>query len=151
MKNYKKLQDVIWEITTEAYKTWSNSDYTIAVEKYPNDEDKNIYAIFIGGIDAQNLAKENITIEEVNRFFVAEAIENLSNLYPVKLKHGIMYQQTQNAYLDYNSKLNRDVYTSKAIDEDGNNYSLIWEITDKESEDESNACDWSEFEVIEEI
>jgi len=95
MKNYKKLQDVIWEITTEAYKSWSKSDYTIAVEKYPTDEDKNIYAIFIGGIDAQNLVKDNLTIEEVNRFFVAEAIENLSNLYPVKLKHGIMYQQTQ--------------------------------------------------------
>lgn len=148
MKNYKKLQDVIWELTTEAYKAYTKSDYIIAIEKYADEEtDKNIYAIFITSIDKHNLVRDCMTLEEVNRFFVAEAIENLSDLYPIIVKDKKMYQMTQDAYLNYNSKLNRDIYTAKAIDEDGNEYMLIWEIKDKESEDASNTCDWSEFTV----
>ena len=35
-------------------------------------------------------------------------------------------------------------YEAAAEDEDGNTYRVIWSITNPDTEDESDACDWSE-------
>ena len=50
------------------------------------------------------------------------------------------YTLTQDAYID--SDGSRDYYTAHAVDADNNEYYIIWDIVDAESDDESNACDW---------
>lgn len=36
-----------------------------------------------------------------------------------------------------------EMYNAPALDEDGNEYVIYWEITDAETTDESEACDWA--------
>lgn len=54
------------------------------------------------------------------------------------------YALIQDAYVT--GALNDPYYEASAIDEQGNEYMVIWEILDLENfaelEDESNACDW---------
>jgi hypothetical protein len=38
-------------------------------------------------------------------------------------------------------------YFALGYDREGNAYRLIWEITNPDTEDESEACDWDEFEA----
>ena len=54
------------------------------------------------------------------------------------------YALIQDAYVT--GALANPYYTASAIDEQGNEYMVIWDIKDLENyaelEDESNACDW---------
>lgn len=50
------------------------------------------------------------------------------------------YTLTQDAYITGNGS--RDYYRAHAVDADNNEYYIIWDIVDAESDDESNACDW---------
>lgn len=48
---------------------------------------------------------------------------------------------TQDAYITSNGVYN--CYEALAVDADGNDYKVIWDILDAQCDDESNACDWS--------
>ena len=50
------------------------------------------------------------------------------------------YTLTQDAYITGNGS--RDYYRAHAVDADNNEYYIIWDIVDAESDDESNACEW---------
>lgn len=54
---------------------------------------------------------------------------------------------TQQAYLQSNG--NDNWYQAAGIDADDNDYLIKWEITNPDAEDESDACDWTQYEVIE--
>lgn len=43
--------------------------------------------------------------------------------------------------------LHNDWYQAVGIDADENEYMVTWEITNSETEDESDACDWTVYEV----
>ena len=69
-------------------------------------------------------------------------------------KDGVKYAIHQNPYPDYvagNSMAHvvsgETYYFASGYDREGNSVRLIWEITNKETEDESDACDWDVFEV----
>lgn len=40
-----------------------------------------------------------------------------------------------------------DVYKAWAIDEDEKDYDIVWQIVNPDAEDESDCCNWDEFEV----
>jgi hypothetical protein len=44
-------------------------------------------------------------------------------------------------------RLGKDIYKAWALDEDENEYEVIWDINNPEGEDESEACDWEEYSV----
>lgn len=54
---------------------------------------------------------------------------------------------TQQAYLQ--SDGNDDWYQAVGVDAEGNEYMIKWEIVCPDAEDESDACDWTQYEVIE--
>lgn len=64
---------------------------------------------------------------------------------------GKEYALTQNAYIDTDFSLNWNpsIYTAHAIDEEENDYKVKWEIINHESNDESDACDWTDCTVEE--
>ena len=49
----------------------------------------------------------------------------------------------------YASLINPVVYFAKAVDFSGNEYEIKWKIINYDCEDESDACDWTKFEVRE--
>jgi hypothetical protein len=54
----------------------------------------------------------------------------------------------QNAYVDGTSE--NVHYTARAVDSEGNEYKVTWEITHPDFAmlgDESDACNWDEYEV----
>jgi hypothetical protein len=80
--------------------------------------------------------------------------EQLTNLYGTYAKDGVNYVITQNPYPDVVAGSStayvvsgEAYYFASGFDRDGNPVRLIWEITNKETEDESEACDWEEFEA----
>lgn len=65
----------------------------------------------------------------------------------------IILALTQQPYVD-NDEYCDTVYRASAIDEDGNEYRIIWELCIseeefKELENESLACDWDNYSVEE--
>jgi hypothetical protein len=38
-------------------------------------------------------------------------------------------------------------YMASCVDEDGNDYKAYWEITDDETENEDECCDWDDYTV----
>lgn len=59
---------------------------------------------------------------------------------------GTEYCLEQNPYLD-NIRPGVAGYVAEGYDRVGNHLRLIWEITNNETEDESEACDWDDFEA----
>ncbi len=57
---------------------------------------------------------------------------------------------TQNAFLDCDGSNNGErYYSAGAVDADGNEYKVRWEIYDGfDGDDESNACDWENPSLI---
>lgn len=74
----------------------------------------------------------------------------MTKLNELKNKYGSVrfncreYVLIQDTYVT--GALANPYYTASAIDENGNEYMVVWEIKDLENfaelEDESNACDW---------
>jgi len=69
-------------------------------------------------------------------------------------KDGVEYAIQQNPYFDYVAGSStayvvhgETYYFASGYDREGNSVRLIWEITNKETEDESDACDWDVFEA----
>jgi hypothetical protein len=80
--------------------------------------------------------------------------DTLTAKYGSYTKDGIDYAITQNPYLDYVAGSStayvvngETYYFAQGYDREGNHVRLIWEITNTETEDESEACDWDEFTV----
>lgn len=80
--------------------------------------------------------------------------DSLLAQYGAYSKDGVDYAITQNPYPDYvagssNGYLasGETYYFAQGYDRQGNPFRLIWEITNKETEDESEACDWGVFEA----
>lgn len=53
----------------------------------------------------------------------------------------------QNAYISDDPE-NLDCYRAAAKDNDGNDYTVLWTIINFECEDESESCNWDNYEVI---
>lgn len=53
---------------------------------------------------------------------------------------GMELRTTQDPYVAADG----DTYKASAVDEENNEYNVIWEITDYETSDESDACNWDE-------
>lgn len=69
-------------------------------------------------------------------------------------KDGVDYAITQNPYQSYCAGSStaymvagENYYVASGYDRAGNGVRLIWEITNPETEDESDACDWEDFTV----
>ena len=54
----------------------------------------------------------------------------------------------QSPYLNYNTVMG-DHYKSMAEDEEGNEYIVRWDIINPDCEDESDACDWQDYQIEE--
>ncbi len=79
---------------------------------------------------------------------------SLAQEYGKYTKDGEDYVLTQNPFIDYVAGHSNgyvvqgnDYYFAHGYDREGNAVRLIWDITNPETEDESEACDWDEFEV----
>lgn len=53
----------------------------------------------------------------------------------------ICHQPRLTCYMGY------DCYEAMAMDSDDNEYKITWDITDALAEDESDACDWTDYRV----
>lgn len=80
--------------------------------------------------------------------------DTLTAKYGTYTKDGVDYAITQNPYPDYVAGSStayvvngETYYFAQGYDREGNQVRLIWEITNTETEDESEACDWDEFTV----
>ena len=80
--------------------------------------------------------------------------ESLTAIYGEYTKDGASYVITQNPYVDYVAGSStayvvngETYYFASGFDREGNAVRLIWEITNQETEDESDACDWDDFTV----
>jgi hypothetical protein len=80
--------------------------------------------------------------------------ESLTAEYGTYTKDGVDYAITQNPYADYVAGSStayvvngETYYFAQGYDRQGNPFRLIWEITNKDAEDESDACDWDVFEA----
>lgn len=51
---------------------------------------------------------------------------------------GVEYRTTQDPYVSDEG----DTYQAHALDAEGNEYLITWEVANGETEDESDACDW---------
>ena len=60
---------------------------------------------------------------------------------------GLKLVLKQHPYIDQDS-YGAVVYRARATNAAGDHYELEWDITDPNSEDESEACDWDVFRVI---
>lgn len=59
-------------------------------------------------------------------------------------------QLKQQAFIDRDFTNGCDVYKAHAIDNEGNEYEILWQITvdnPANCEDESNMCDWGDYTV----
>lgn len=60
---------------------------------------------------------------------------------------------TQDPYIDsreivsFSGTYTKNIYTAHAIDHQGEDYKIIWEIIDENAEDESDACGWDEYTI----
>ena len=56
---------------------------------------------------------------------------------------------TQVAFIDrdFAKGLERDVYRAHAVDSDGADYMVTWEITNPDADDDSDACNWDMYGV----
>lgn len=63
---------------------------------------------------------------------------------------------TQQPYVDFSSDLERSAYFASAVDSEGNEYEVTWEIKSCHyndidelhlPEDDSAACDWTKYRV----
>ena len=61
---------------------------------------------------------------------------------------GLVLELTQEGYMDYRCEKG-DYYVALAIDKDGNDYEIIWQITNPDAENEEDACDWNIYTVEE--
>ena len=54
-------------------------------------------------------------------------------------------------YLSQQAYISDDglTYEASAIDDDENNYKIYWDVTCQDADDESDACDWDDFRVVE--
>jgi hypothetical protein len=80
--------------------------------------------------------------------------DGLVKQYGTYTKDGVDYAITQNPYISYCAGYStpymvngETYYVAHGYDRDGNDVRLIWEITNPNTEDESDACDWDEFVV----
>lgn len=80
--------------------------------------------------------------------------DRLVAAYGEYTKDGIEYAIQQNPYADTVAGLSNSYvvngetyYFARGYDREGNPVRLIWEITNRDTEDESEACDWDVFEV----
>jgi hypothetical protein len=72
--------------------------------------------------------------------------ENLTKQYgEYKDTDGTEYCLKQYPYLDGTNEA--PIYTANGYDRAGNPMRLTWEITNSETEDESEACDWDVFDA----
>lgn len=53
---------------------------------------------------------------------------------------GREYRTTQDPYINDDGSQ----YQAHAVDVDNNEYIIVWEVTNAETEDESEACNWDE-------
>jgi hypothetical protein len=62
---------------------------------------------------------------------------------------GLTLTITQVAYIDreFATGIERDVYRAHAVDADGADYKVTWEITNPDADDTSDACDWTVYTV----
>lgn len=65
----------------------------------------------------------------------------------VTLADGVTISLTQQAYLSGTNEA--PIYTARAVDAEGNEYTVTWRPFDNfmELEDESDCCDWDVYEV----
>lgn len=73
---------------------------------------------------------------------MTQTFESLTEQYGTYTKDGADYAITQNPYVNSGT-----AYVAHGYDRAGNDVRLTWEITNTETEDESEACDWAAFEV----
>lgn len=52
---------------------------------------------------------------------------------------------TQYPYINYHNT--KDYYISHAVDDEENEYMVYWNIINDNAEDESDCCDWENYEV----
>ena len=72
--------------------------------------------------------------------------ESLTKQYgEYKDTDGTEYCLTQQPYIDGTNEAPH--YSANGFDRAGNPVRLIWEITNRETEDESEACDWDVFDA----
>jgi hypothetical protein len=66
----------------------------------------------------------------------------------IKTSDGILIDLVQLAYLQQGGTPTQTWYEAAGEDRaTGDDYKIYWEITQSDTEDESEACDWDEFEV----
>lgn len=84
----------------------------------------------------------------------AITFDSLTAKFGTYTKDGVDYAITQNPYADYcagNSTAYRvqgeTNFIAQGYDREGHQVRLIWEIANKDADEEADACDWDTFEV----
>lgn len=71
-----------------------------------------------------------------------DTFETLAAEYGVYSKDGMDYVIVQLPYIS-----SMDTYSAYGQDRDGNNVKLTWDISNLDTTDESDACNWTVFDV----
>lgn len=77
----------------------------------------------------------------------------MNNKMPTYRYDGKLITLTQDAYIDSINRMglpNQTVYTAHAVDQDGNNYRVVWyPFKNWNGENEDESCDWDRPAYIE--
>ena len=82
--------------------------------------------------------------------------DSLAAKYGTYTKDGVDYTLEQDAYPDTNAGSGviggiimpgENYYTAAGFDRAGNSVNLVWAITNADTDDAGDACNWDEFEI----